>query len=424
VGTEKIQVRESSEHAADIGEIRVLNLFAILLRSLKLIAAMTLVGMVAATVLIVVRANVYATAITLVPASSPAPDNASLSALAKIPLGLGGLASDAVRTQQLVGVVLESRTLADSIVARVAGPSPTPEREGEIRTLLKEQVEVVTGDAGSVKIRVEGHDPELITRIANLVPELVNRVMTELSTEAAMRREQFLETQLARAHERLSASEQRMLGFQQSEQAPALQEQAARTLDVAAQLQQKILARELDIAQMRRTVTASNPELQAALAELAGMRSQLEHLAEGQSNSSPVLPSFRESASLKVAATRLLRDYNRDEQIYLSLTSSLADAQVDASNNMPVLTVLDDAIVPLRPSGWPPLLLIGLAGFAGLLLGCAVSLGREALRHARGDEENAPFFAAWEEAKLSLSRRRSPQRENRAQGAPGDSQAL
>jgi capsular polysaccharide biosynthesis protein len=413
-----------TERAPDIGEIRVLNLFAILLRSWKLIAAITLIGVLAATVLVFVRAKVYATAITLIPASSPTPDNASLSALAKIPLGLGGLASDAARTQQLVGVVLQSRTLADSIVARIAGPTPEPEREGEIRKLLKQQVEVVTGDAGSVKIGVEGEDPELITRIANLIPQLVNEVMTELSTQAAMRREQFLETQLARAHERLSASEQRMLTFQQSEQAPAVQQQAERTLDVAAQLQQKILARELEIAQMRRTVTASNPELQSALAELAGMRSQLEHLAEGQGTSSPVLHSFRESAALKVTATRLLRDYNRDEQIYLSLTSSLADAQVDASNNMPVLTVLDEAIVPLRPSGWPAFLLIGLAGFAALLLGCAVSLTREAFRHARGDIGNASFFTAWEELKRDLFRRRSARRTTAIQRADGDGRAL
>lgn len=412
-----------TERAADIGEIRILNLFSILLRSWRLIATITLIGIVAAAVLIVVRPKAYATETTLVPASSPTADNSSLATLAKIPLGLGAIATDALRTQQLVGVVLASRTLADSIVARVAGPSPTPEREAEIRTLLKEQVEVLTGDAGSVKIHVEGQDPNLIVEIANLVPEVVNRVMTELSTQAAVRREQFLEAQVAQAHERLAASEQRMLNFQQTEQAPAVQEQAERTLDIAAQLQQKILARELDLARMRRTATSSNPDLQSARAELAGLRAQLEHLADGKTDSSPVLHSFHESAALKVTATRLMRDYNRDEQVYLSLTSSLADAQVDASNNMPVLTVLDEAVVPLGPSGWPPILLIGLAAFAGLLLGCAASMAREALSIARRDAGNAPFFTAWEEVKADISQRLPGRRSRRLQHAQRDNGA-
>jgi capsule polysaccharide export protein KpsE/RkpR len=339
----------------------------------------------------------------LVPADNP--QNGGVLALSGGALNLGQLLrGGSNQVEQLTDVVLQSRTLADSIVARLEVDSVAAEREAEIRRILKQGTEIHKEQGDGLTISVSGHDPELVTRIANLLPQLANRVMTQLSMQAALRRADFLEAQLDRASDRLTASQQAMVRFQTSQSAPELEEQAKRTLDVAVTLQQQILDQEIRIADMRRASTPNNPELQAAAAKLAGMKAQLSQLTSGTQGASPVLLSLNTSPELQATATRMLRDYTKDEQVYTALTAALAQAQVDAKNDLPVLTVLDPARLPKGPDGPGLVVLLGLALLVGLVIGSIAAFTREYIRNARRDAENADFFLAWDQMKVDVTR--------------------
>jgi uncharacterized protein involved in exopolysaccharide biosynthesis len=110
-----------------------------------------------------------------------------------------------------------------------------------------------------------------------------------------------------------------------------------------------------------------------------------------------------ELPDVKLAYTRLFREYTKDEQIYLGLTAALAGAQSDANDDLAVVTVLDTAVPPAFPSG-PR---VKLAVIVGLMLGAAVGLVwallREGLRRARREPES-PFFEAWDGFKDDVSR--------------------
>jgi LPS O-antigen subunit length determinant protein (WzzB/FepE family) len=403
-GDDAIAGREAIGRTGPTDEIRVLGVFAVLIRRWRTVFLTAASIVIAAVVVSLVKPSTYTAQTILVPASAVRGAGGGTLSSDGGSQGLAQLlGAESPQPDQLLDVVLKSHTLADSMVARFGGDTLSEMEQDRIRSVLKDRTEIVKVEGG-LQVSVSGNDRALVTRMANLLPPLANRVISGLSTQVAARREAFLDGQLAHAGERLAASEQRMVRFQTTQNAPELEEQAKHTMEVAAQLQQEILAQEIKIAQLRRTATPNNPELQAEVSKLGGLRGQLAAVTSGDRGNSKILLSFKDSPELQAAATRLLRDYQRDEQVYTALSNALAQAQVDAHNNLPVLTVLDGAIPPEHPDGLGLPLVLALALVTGLVAGAGLALLREYTSRAKQDAGNEDFFLAWEKMKLDLSR--------------------
>src|SRR5690606_241371 len=117
----------------------------------------------------------------------------------------------------------------------------------------------------------------------------------------------------------------------------------------------------------------------------------------GRGTDGDILIPLKASPELRIEATRLLRDYKKDEQIYIALTAALADAQIDAQNSLPVVGVLDAAGVPTIPAPDYAGLILGIALLLGLLLGLIAAFLAEYVARLRANPENEELFAAWGE---------------------------
>lgn len=388
-------------------EIRVLDLGAVVLRRWR-----TILGTVAAVVLLVlaivmVLPRTYTAHTVLLPPASSGGGSAQLLASQLSGLPLGGFLDGGNSNQKLVEVVLRSRALADSLVDHLRSAGELDEEsEGEVRSILGRDLEVESTPNGSVVISVSAEDPERATEIANLLPELANRIIAGIGAQEAARKQEFLESQLVMARDRLVRSEQALVEFQASENAPEIQDQARRTVDAAVEVQQAIMAKEIEVARLRRTATPNNAELRAAVADLRARREQLRRLTAGTGGRDQLFVPLRESPELKLAATRLLREYTKNEQVYVALTAAVAEAQIDVNNDLPVVTVLDVALEPSAPAGPRVKLALAVAAMLGLMLGLIAAFVSEGVRIAHRNPKNEPFFAAWRQFKhdvLSLS---------------------
>jgi uncharacterized protein involved in exopolysaccharide biosynthesis len=383
-------------------EIRILDVGAFLLRQWKTLAAGALLGVAVAAVVVVLGPSKYTARTVVVPSPSREPQAGLMAS--QLPVGLLGLGGGGNSNDQVIAAILKSRTLEDSIVSSVreaVGQEHDPEL---IRTILQRNTNVTNSEDGSVIVEVTSRDPALAAAIANAYPGIINEIAARLSEEAAGRKQAFLEGQLIRAREQLLKSEQSLVEFQLGTEAPLLQEQAQQTVVAAAALQQSIIEKEVAVMQLRRTSTAGNPNLRAAEAELAALRSQLRRLTAGQGGSDQVFLSFRESPELSVASARLVRQFTTDEQVYLSLTSALVQSQIDVQDKLPVVSVLDKATVPRSPSRLPLTFVLTAAALFGLLFGLIFAIVNQYLRTARLDPANRSFFAAWESLKQDVIR--------------------
>ncbi|MDQ3606040.1 MAG: hypothetical protein M3418_07640 [Gemmatimonadota bacterium] len=363
------------------------------LRDWKLILATAIAAILVAAVASALRPEVFTARIVLF--LSPSKSDSGLQAFSsQLPAGLPGISTGVNPTARLIGVVLNSRTLSDTIAARA----------GSARGR-----QILNNMDGSIVIDITDTDPRQAARVANAFPDAINHMIARIELQSMLLKQEFLNQQLAEARGRTEEAERKLVQFQQNRNAGDVEEQASRTVDAVVQLQRTISETELEVSQLRRTATADNPQFRAAVAELDARREQLRRLmAEGSANR--VFVPLSESPELRAGAARLLREFREAEQIYISLAAALAEARITGNNNLPVVNVLDPALVPTQPSSTPSVVIIGMAAVAGLLVGLALALFRSYAHFARLQPENADIFVAWDQFKaerFGRARRRS-----------------
>jgi hypothetical protein len=382
-------------------ELRVLDLVAVLLRRWRTVMLVTALTTLAAGAAAVLLKPWYVSATVLVPAVSTQPGAQSLAS--QFP-GMGAFGGGgASGTDRLIGTVLGSRTLHDSVYSRFAG---RPGVAAQVARVLARGVRTQRGTDGSVVIQVRARDPRLAAEIANTFPPLINNVLARMTAEGARRKQAFLATQTLEAREALLRSEERVMTFERDRGAADLQEQQRQTMAAAANLQTQIYQQELEVARIRRTAAAGNPQLQAAEAVLAERREQLRRLTRGGAS---LFVAPAQGAELKLASTRLLREYTEDQRLYDALSAALTDAQISVRDNLPVLTVLDPAVPGPSSRSIPTSLVMG--ALLGVVLGVVLAFAREALHRLRRNPANAEFLDVWDRFRhevLPFGRRAAP----------------
>ncbi|MBW3570232.1 MAG: hypothetical protein KY467_03925 [Gemmatimonadetes bacterium] len=381
-------------------EVRLLDILAVVVRRRRLV-----LGIVAAAVLLgagltLAQPQSYTarTMLVLLQGGRRTGLSAQLPAQLAMPtLGLFG--SDP--NQKLIDVILGSVALQDSMVSAVRRARPDqPEIEATVREILDDGTQTRSNSDGSILITVAHRDPELARLMADKFPELINELSAHVNAQSARNRRDFVESQLTGARANLEEAEERLAAYQRQGRAPEVTEQARQTMEVAGGLQARIMEQEGKVAELRRTRTEDHPELRSAIAQLEGLRRQMRSLESGAGGG--FFPSLRESPDLMLNSARLLREYKKAEQVYVSLTAALAEAQIQANENLAAVGVLDRA----QPSSNPRWVLIlrnlVVSAVLGLIAGVMAAFVADYVARARMDPGNARFFAAWDELKDDL----------------------
>jgi tyrosine-protein kinase Etk/Wzc len=398
---------DRSDRRADV---RVLDLATVVLRRWSVVAA-TLAAILLATILAVwLRSEMYFASVVVLPNQEEGKLNAQFAAMAaRLPVALNPMSASS-SNEEIVHVVLESRTLADTVAAEQRLRERWNLSSSEAaRARLVDRTRFETDDTGAITIQVRDEDPVLAASIANAYPRQLNRLIAQLSDQLARRKEEFLQTKLAEARGELEAAEDQLVDFQRGRMLPQVEEQARQTIEAAAELRQAIMERELELAQLRRFATPENPRYRAVASELGSLRGQLGRLTRGGTRGSngeggDVFVSLREAPELGVDYARLYREFLEKEQIFEILTGGLAQARIDASRDLPIVTIVDPAIEPSSPSRRAKVILV-MGGFLGLVIGVFGAFVVEGVEQARRNPENREFFAAWQKAKKDWMRR-------------------
>lgn len=369
-------------------EIHLLDLAAVFLRGWKTVVGITSVGVLAGVGVLWMQPREFTAQTVLIPSATAGSSAGGMLAM-QVPGRLLDLMPGVNSNQRLIMAVLKSRSLGDAMLSQVAAGADSSEVR---RAVMTAKVESRTED-GSIAIQISARKPNLASRIANEYPNLVNEIVARTSTETAQRKQALLETQLATVREQLVRSEGRLVDYQTQQDAPDPQAQAEQTFAAAAVLQQQINEQEVLVARLRRAATPDNPQLRAAEAQLSTRRAQLNRLTSG--GGGRVFLPLSKSTELKATTARLMREYQKDEQVYNSLMAALAQVRIDANNTLPVVSVLDRGVEPAEPSRRHKGLILMAAALLGLLLGAAVVFIREQFRRARRSPAGEHFAAEW-----------------------------
>lgn len=369
-------------------EIRLLDYAAVLLHRWRTLVVCTVLAALAGVAIVKLSPPVYSTQTVLVP-SPESSDRSSM--MSQLPSFVTARIGGASVGQKLVAGILNSRTLRDSVTARVSASLEGADPAEVTRVLAEGTRRKVNSTDGSIIIEVDARDPRMAAAIAGQFPGLINQFATQLAVEAAAAKRTVLENQLVEARARLASSEQRLLEFQRSSGTADVPEQARQGIQAASALQQQILGKEVEVAQLRRTLAPGHPRLRAGESELATMRGQLARVTGG--GAAGIYPGARQLPNLRAQAAGVLREYETDERVYVALSAELANAQINVREDMTVVSVLDPPFVPEHPRGSLPRVLAASL-MLGLVLGVIVAFVREYMARVRHDPDNEPFRTA------------------------------
>jgi len=188
--------------------------------------------------------------------------------------------------------------------------------------------------------------------IGNALAEGLELVHRTKNTNQARRARLYLEGQLAQTSGELERVGADLAAFQREHLAISLDDQLRVGVETAGHVEAEILSREVALSVARETMSASHPEVRRLESEISALRRQLESLHRGGGPSRIAggdslawglgeLPEIARQYALR------WRDLKLQERLYELLTAQLYQARLKETETLPVIQVLDEAMVPV-----------------------------------------------------------------------------
>ncbi|MEK9137480.1 MAG: Wzz/FepE/Etk N-terminal domain-containing protein [Bacteroidota bacterium] len=248
--------------------------------------------------------------------------------------------------------ILKSRTAMEAVVRRfdlfqVYEVSDTS-MEKAVRALAGNTA-FETGDDDNITIEVLDKDPQRAADMANYFVEVLNDISLKLGTQEAKNNREFIEKRLEKSREDLHQTEEALQEYQEKSGIIVTIDPSTPGVSAIAELYGMKAKKEIELAILKRTVTADNPLVKQAELELRELDRKLSTFP-----------------GVGIESLRLYRDLAIQQKIIEFLVPLHEQAKVDEQKDVPVLLVLDKAIAPERKVKPQRSLIVFLAGTLSL----------------------------------------------------------
>lgn len=336
----------------DDEEVNSLDLLTIIARKKFYIVGIPLLAGIIAGGLSLLMPNIYTgTASVLPPQQSQSGSSAILGQLGALG-GMSGSALGLKNPSDLYIGMLNSRTVADSIIERFKLQSVYDTKTlTDTRLTLSSSSTIGSGKEGIIVIDVKDKDPKRAAALANGYVEELQRLTQTLAITEASRRRLFFEKQLLQSKQLLADAEVSLKVMQEKSGLIQLNGQAEALIKSSADLRAQIASKEVALSAMQTFATGSNPEYMRARQELVGLREQLKKMESGlNQGSGDLLVGSGRIPEAGLEYVRRVRDVKYAETIFELMSKQFEIAKLDEAKDSSIIQVLDVAIVPDKKS--------------------------------------------------------------------------
>ena len=275
---------------------------------------------------------------------------------------------------------------------------------------------------GILVLTLEGADPVRVAAILNGLAETYLRHHVERKSADAAKTLDFLDAQLPVLKAGLEKAESALNEFQRRRGTVNLSQETVAMLGRAVEVEKALSELKLQQAELRQRFTENHPML-ASVAQKAD-RLRAERAA--------VTARMRELPETELDSARLTRDVTVASELYVLLLNKAQELRIVKSGVVGNVTILDEALVPRRPSRPRTGMVLALALMLGVGGGVATALGRRTFRDGAEDPEDVetgtglpvfvtiPHSAAEDGLERASRREAGHHRQALAEAAPDD----
>jgi uncharacterized protein involved in exopolysaccharide biosynthesis len=303
---------------------------------------------------------------------------------------LSGLAKDLVGgDNDRLFSILESYALSERVVKRLdlmkaifhgewdakAGrwedPEDAPTMPRAVDVMQRKVLRVEEDERGLITVTVRWWDPATAAAIADAYAEELQAFIDAGAFSIAKKNLVFLRGRLAQNRKDLDAAEEALRGFQEKHKIVALDVQTEQTMQAIADLQAKIISKNVEIGMLERFATPSNPRLALLRSEVDELGKQTQQLSlgygaggappHGAPKPGDLLVGVENAPSLALALVRLKREALVQEKVFAFLNQQVQLAQIEEHSSEISFQVVDRAVPPAEPYRPKPLLNVAVA---------------------------------------------------------------
>ena len=261
---------------------------------------------------------------------------------------LAGLAGASGKSTDLYISILGSRAVQDPIIERFDLQKYYGKKfREEVYLDLKGVVKAAPDKkSGLIRLEVEDKDPKFAAEMANAYFEVLNDVLARLAVTDAQQKRLFFEKQFAKAKTDLASAEVKLKETQKNTGVLELKAQAQVAVEAAATLRAQVAQREVQLSAMRSFATEENSEYRRVLAELSGLKSELNKLEKNGSSKDAGLVSHGSLPEQGLEYVRAYREVKYQEAIFDVMAKQFELSKLEEAKEGVEVQQLDVAVQP------------------------------------------------------------------------------
>lgn len=388
------------ERDDDGDEISLVDLAAALWRRKWLIVGVTAAAAVLSVVYALLQPNLYTSKGTLLPISgggNSMAQYAGLAAMAGVSLP-GASASDPTTKLQ---AVMNSRSFSEALVNKlelipllIKNPEKisigTPESNAAsmVRGMLTVSVDAKTA---LISISVKSKEPKLSYTIAEGAIRIIQEELKERLLSVSGKTIAMLTTQVNGQETKVRELQRRVQDYQRKYKLASPQAQSAQNLGMYQGLIQQRVSLEIEISKLENALSADNPRLVQAQAQLAAVKKQI---AAFESTGTGVGPGLDQAPRVMMEYANLSSELELATRIYGSLLTSLENARIQEASEKLFVEVIDPPVVPEKKSEPSRAMICVVGTMAGGFLAVLLVFVLDALSKLVADPEVRAKFGA------------------------------
>jgi uncharacterized protein involved in exopolysaccharide biosynthesis len=292
--------------------------------------------------------------------------------------------------------ILKSRHARGAVVDRhdLVAVYHVRSREHAINVLGRRLIADTTPE-GLVQVQVEDRSPERAAALANEFLKVLDEFNRRTSVEDARRTVKFIEERLEENQRRREEAATKLREFQEANSAIEISEQARATVKAIADLQAERTSQEVQRRVLGEYASPNVLEVQRLDLQIREIDRMIEGLEgvpgsesavrgdDGARRDATTLPNalvpLRELPALALRYAQLEQDVLVQEKVRGLLAAQLEDARIREARETTTITVLDEAVPPLRRNRPRRSLIVLVSTVLAVACGAALSLGAHTL---------------------------------------------
>ena len=373
----------------DDDEINLMDLLLVIAKHNRFIIKLTLSVAVLSVVYALLQPNIYTAKTVILPPQQGASTASMLLGQLGGLAGLAGGAAGIKSPNDLHIGMLNSRTIADTLIKRFKLQALWEAKTMEAtRVALAGGTVIASGKDGLITIEYSDKDPQFAAIIANAYVEELDRLNSTLAVTEASRKRLFLEKQLKSSRVNLDAAE---IALKQTQERTGMinpEAQSGALISTVANVRAQIAAKEVELAAMGAFATPQNPDYRQIQQVIVGLRAQLTKLEANSAGSDIKVPTGK-LPETGLEFLRKTREFKYQETLFELLSKQFEIAKIDEAKDASLIQVVDKALVPEQKSKPKRSLIVILATMMAFFIGILLAFFKEAAERASLDPASA-----------------------------------